>query len=346
MSQADFPATAREAGEGASGDFPAGGTAEDKLNFLLKYAILAPSSHNSQPWLFRVSRGAVELYADRSRALPIIDPEDRELVISCGCALFHLCVAMRYFGYAPRVDAFPDPRDQDLLARVYLGDSGSSSLEDSELFGAMLRRRTNRKPFLNQKVSVSLLMRLQAAARQHKAWMHLFDSDAEKIAVAELISEADRIQWSDRSFRREVAAWMHPNRALSADGIPGYALGLNDVMSMARPAVVRTFDLGNGEAAHDEDLAKGSPVLLAIGTPENTAQDWLNTGQALAHMLLLGTSSGVSASFLNQPVEVPELLPALQALIGEAGYPQIILRMGYGPEVKMTPRRPVEDVVI
>ncbi|HEX9012434.1 MAG TPA: hypothetical protein VF813_02915, partial [Anaerolineaceae bacterium] len=134
----------------------------------MKYAILAPSSHNSQPWLFRVTRGAVELYADRSRALPVIDPEDRELVISCGCALFHLCVAMRYFGYAPRVEDFPDPRDQDLLARVYLGDPCLPSLEDGELFQAMFRRRTNRKPFLDRKVSVSLLMRLPAAARQHK----------------------------------------------------------------------------------------------------------------------------------------------------------------------------------
>jgi len=100
-------------------DFPANGTMAEKWKFFLRYAVLAPSSHNSQPWLFRLRNDTLELRADRRRACRVKDPNDRELVMSCGCALFHLRCAMRHFGYLGTVEIFPD-RDPDLVARVSL----------------------------------------------------------------------------------------------------------------------------------------------------------------------------------------------------------------------------------
>ena len=64
--------------------FPIQGRPKEKLRFLLNYAVLAPSGHNTQPWLFRLRDDKVELYADRTRGLAVVDPEDRALVISCG----------------------------------------------------------------------------------------------------------------------------------------------------------------------------------------------------------------------------------------------------------------------
>ena len=81
-------------------DFPKTRDAGEKLRFLLNYAVLAPSGHNTQPWLFKVRNSEVELYTDRTRGLPVVDPEDRALVISCGAALFNLRAAVRHFGYA------------------------------------------------------------------------------------------------------------------------------------------------------------------------------------------------------------------------------------------------------
>jgi nitroreductase len=34
--------------------FPEQSSPAEKLKFLLQYAVLAPSSHNTQPWLFRI----------------------------------------------------------------------------------------------------------------------------------------------------------------------------------------------------------------------------------------------------------------------------------------------------
>ena len=139
---------------------------------------------------------------------------------------------------------------------------------------------------------------------------------------------------------------MHSNRSRSRDGVPGYAFGFGDIMSAAGPLVVRTFDMGGGQAAKDRQLAEGSPVLAVLGTEGDTPADWLAAGQALAKVLLRAQAEGVSASFLNQPVEVPELRPQLRDVIGRTGFPQLLLRMGYGPEVRPTPRRTVEEVLI
>ncbi|HZA73546.1 MAG TPA: hypothetical protein VE476_11620, partial [Propionibacteriaceae bacterium] len=98
-----------------AGTFPRGGTAEQIWQFLLRYAVRAPSGHNTQPWRFDIAEGRLHLYADRSRALPVVDPEDRALVMSCGAALAHLTVALRHFGYAGDVSPYPDPDDPDLL---------------------------------------------------------------------------------------------------------------------------------------------------------------------------------------------------------------------------------------
>ena len=101
--------------------YPHSGPAWEKLSFCLNYAVLAPSGHNTQPWRFKLGLDEVKLYADRTRALPMVDPHDRELIMSCGAALFHLRLAVRYFGHADDVYLFPDTLDRDLLAQIQMG---------------------------------------------------------------------------------------------------------------------------------------------------------------------------------------------------------------------------------
>jgi nitroreductase len=327
-------------------EFPRSGESEEKLRFMLNYAVLAPSGHNTQPWLFSVSEGEVKLRTDRTRGLPVVDPEDRALVISCRAALFYLRVAMRHFGYEADVEALPDPDDPDLLARVLLGADHKETEEELMLFQAIPERRSNRGPFEDRQVPGRLLSALQAAAWEEGTWLHLFEDENAKHTIAELIAEGDRTQLADKRFRRELASWVHPNRTKSRDGIPGYAFGFGDLMSLAGPFAIRTFDMGKGQAAKDRQLAEGSPVLAILGTEGDAPSEWLAAGQALARVLLRARAEGVWASFLNQPIEVPELRPRLREAIGVEGYPQLLFRMGYGPEVRPTPRRPAEEVLV
>src|SRR6185436_5202661 len=161
-----------------------------------------------------------------------------------------------------------------------------------------------------------------------------------KSRLIALICEADCVQMNDACFRRELAAWIHPARYVTHDGIPGYALGLNQLLAFSTPlyaSALRTFDLGNGTAARDRKLAEGSPVLAVLTTDFDTQAAWLAAGQALERVLLAARAHGLSASFLNQPIEVANLRQTLGEVISLPGFPQIILRLGYDSEVPPTP---------
>jgi nitroreductase len=344
--QTILPPAPLEAWQISEGDYPVEGRAADKLRFLLRYAVLAPSSHNTQPWLFRVRDDAVELYADRSRGLPVVDPDDRQLIMSCGAALLHLRIAIRHFGHAGEVTLFPDTSDPDLLARVRLGRVHPPTGEEEEIFHAIPRRRTNRLAFEPRLVDQAVLFQLRVEARAEGAWLHILQSEDERNRVADLVAEGDRIEWADRRFRRELASWMHPNASSSCDGMRGYGFGHGDLMSRGGPFFIRTFDLGGQTAASDRRIAAGSPALAVLGTDGDWPYDWLAAGQALARVLLMARAHEVWASFLNQPVELPDLRSKLCDLCDGYGYPQMLMRLGYGRDVRPEPRRPVDEVLM
>jgi hypothetical protein len=276
----------------------------------------------------------------------VVDPEDRELIMSCGCALYHLRSALRHFGCLGEVEILPKSGDHDLLARVWLGDQAESSVEESLIFCAIPKRRTNRQPFSDDPLPEALLAALQNAAQAESAALRIVREEEAKQAVADLVAEGDRWQWANKAFRRELAGWVHSNRSAARDGIPGYAQGIDDLMSYAGPLVVRTFDMGDGQAAKDHEVATGSPALAVLGTEGDRPREWLGAGQALARVLLRARVEDVWASFLNQPIEAPYLRMKLRELAGQPGYPQAVLRLGFSKDVKPTPRREVASVLI
>ena len=87
-------------------------------------------------------------------------------------------------------------------------------------------------------------------------------------------------------------------------------------------------------------------MLAVVGTTGDDARDWIQAGLALDAVLLEAARDEVSASFLNQPVEVDELRPRITDLLGREGYAQAIVRLGYGPAVTASPRRSPRDVLI
>ena len=306
---------------------------------LLKAAALAPSSHNTQPWLWRLRGDALELLADRTRALPVNDPDDRELTISCGCALFNVRAAAAAAGLDAAVQPLPDPAEPDLLARVALRRTTRPAAE-ALLQGALAERRTVRQRFAADAVGAAGVAALADAARREGATFTVLDTAERRLRAAELVAEGDAAQWADPRWRRELAAWMHPRR--QGDGLSMPALAVP-----VAQAVVRTFDMGHGVGAKDRQLADESPLLAVLWTDGDTAADWLAAGQALERVLLTGVQHGLQASYLNQPVQVAALRPKLQQLVGRPGWAQVLLRMGVPMQpVAPAPRRPVLDTVV
>jgi nitroreductase len=306
---------------------------------MLQAAVRAPSSHNTQPWRFRAHAGAVELRADRTRALPVNDPHDRELTISCGCALFNLRVAAAAAALPLHVRVLPDAHDEDLLATVEVAPSHPVPSHLAVLADMVGVRRTYRRAFAEQPVGAAETAMLVAVAPREQAWLHEIAGEELRHRVAALVAEGDAIQWANPSWRRELAAWMHPSRR-------GDGLALPELAVPIAQAVVRTFDMGHGVGARDHELADASPLLAVLGTDRDAPDAWLAAGQALQHVLLLACGLGLQASYLNQPIQIASLRPRLQELLGRDGFAQVLLRIGHpGQAVPATPRRRLTDTI-
>jgi hypothetical protein len=325
-------------------DWSTGESRERQVRFVVACSVLAPSSHNTQPWRFAFSENAIELHADRVRVLPVADPHHRELTMSCGAALFHLRSAIRHLSFEPLVDRLPSEGSVDFLARIRLGSESARTDEELELFNAIPQRHTNRRAFEDRPLPSDLIEALREAATKEGAWLEFVD-DGKKRVLADLIAQGDRTQGSDRPFRRELAQWINPNRSSRKDGMPGYAHAMSDLMSNLGPLMIRRFDWGKRQAVKDTQLALDSPALVVLGTDSDGVLDWIRAGEALDRVLLRATAAGASASFLNQPIQVEELRPAVAELLERGGYPQVILRIGFGPKARPTPRRSAQEVM-
>jgi len=322
-------------------DFPIAGSPEDKLRFLVRYAILAPSNRNTQPWMWKISDETIELYADRMRALPHLDPEDRELVISCGAALQHLRIAIGHFGYDAELTVMPDPANTDLLARMVLGKELPAPNNEDELFEALTQRHTNRRLFLEREISLARLSQLQVEAVRENATLLIVDNPEARRAIIDLIARGDDIQSKDAQFLQEIMQWIRPIHDAKEDGIPEAALGADGVFSGSDGAVAES------QADKDRLLAWSAPCFAVLETEGDTPKDWLAAGQALARVLLCASSYGIQASFFSSPLQVVELWPQLHRILGCNRMPQVLFRLGYpSHEASATPRRPVGDVVL
>ena len=129
---------------------------------LVRYASLAASGHNTQPWKFAIANNAIDIHPDFARRLPAVDPHDRELWISLGCALENLLVAARAAGYAPEV-IYPDAAD---FIHVRLT---ADSAQESPLFDAIPLRQNTRSEYNGQLIKTDALDQVQAV-RWSRVW--------------------------------------------------------------------------------------------------------------------------------------------------------------------------------
>lgn len=336
-----------EAWDVSEQDFPRNGSLADKLKFCIRYALLAPSTYNNQPWYFTIDNDTVSLYADRRYALPVVDPDDRQLIMSCGSALFNLRLAIRHFGYQEQTQLLPNPADEDLIARVQISDADNSVTEEEhELFSTITQRHMNRSAYKSDEVPEELLQKLESAATKEGAWLHICKGD-ERDVVAHFIAEGDQIQMSSKNFRRELAAWLNERRYISGDGYPDYARSFKEMMTSSKPKILRRFETEPGQVVKDDEIVQHCPVIAIIGSEKGGTVDRIYTGQAFMRVLLQAQALGLSASTLNQPCEVPDLRLRLHDEIDHSSArPHFILRIGFAdPVVNHMPRRPLDSFI-
>jgi hypothetical protein len=312
-----------------------------QASYLIAVAGRAPSIHNTQPWRFTVGGDAIELYADARRQLHV-DPDGREMLISCGAALYGLRLAVRSLGYLPQVDLVPPPAGP-VLARVGLGPAIPLMVEERKMLSAMLRRHTHRGPFEPGPLPAGLFAQLRYDARAEGAMLAEIDPGPSHEKLAALITTSGRDQDRDLRSRAETRWWSHDVTSTARDGVPAHAFPAMPGRGRGR-LPQRDFDLGRGFGL----LPAGGPgpsvtaVLLTYGDGVN---DWLCAGQALHRLLLHAAGQWVFASLNTQPLEDPATRSLIRDRLTGPGWPQMLLAFGVSRMAHPTARRPAADLI-
>ena len=321
---------------------------------LVASAARAPSLHNSQPWRFRLRENAVELYSDPERMIPQADPDGREMLISCGAALYGLRLGLRKLGYIPVTDLMTDSIQagsvpSGLLARVRPGGRARPSRDELGLISALPHRHTHRGPFGPGQVPQRLLEDLAEDAAAEGAELVLLD--ARRASRLARLTEAARRQAASPPLQAEERSWARPPDSTARDGVPARARpGAGPAPPPRRqrpedPAHERLAprDFGSsGEPPAEGPLPSATAVLT---TAEDTPADWLRAGQALHRLLLRAATRWVFASLHSQALESPQWRAQIREGLGLTGMPQMLLQFGRANTAAATPRRPVTEVI-
>ncbi len=316
--------------------FPDAGTVRTALTL----ASRAPSVHNSQPWRWRVDAASLHLYSDSSRQLPNIDPDGRDLMLSCGAALHHCIVAFAAVGWRSKVTRLPNPADPDHLAAIELSPYPADSV-DIALAAAIPRRRTDRRYYSSWPVPVADIALMAArAARNGVTLCQVEDIDNLRKIVAQSVQEH-----LNNDYIAELTAWS--GRYASVAGVPARNTPVSDPNAKIPPRFFAGPTLPMPpDSSPDEDNA----VVLALGTRNDDRLAQLRAGEATSVVLLTATSMGLASCPVTEPLETPGTRETVRSdIFGDSNYPQMLLRVGWAPinadPLPATPRRELSDFV-
>jgi hypothetical protein len=322
-------------------DRPDPGTALQRE--LVRYATLAPSSHNTQCWKFRIEERGISILPDFSRRCPAVDPDDHHLFVSLGCAAENLAQAALAHGL--RAHAAFDPAQGGAL-RIALDPTGAVA---TPLFRAITRRQCSRAEYDGRPLAMDELRLLEQAGSGAGVRALLLTGRDAMEKVLEYVVAGNTAQMADPAFVDELKAWIRFSGAdavRSGDGLYSASSGNPSV-----PAWLgrRLFPLFFTPEAENERYAKHLRSSAGISVFASDADDgasWVEAGRCYERFALQAAALGIRNAFVNQPVEVGSLRPQFAAVLGLGGRrPDLVVRFGRGPEMPRSLRRPVEAVL-
>jgi len=307
-------------------------------------AVWAPSVHNTQPWWFTADPGGLCLYADPARQLATADPDGREMLISCGAALFTARLALRAAGWIPEVQILPDPARPLLVARLTWRRRSARTGYERRLSAQVRLRRSHRGGFGPLPLAPELVALLQQSAARYGTVLQVITDEGTRAALAEAVQAAERAMQLDSARVRERAAWTSPPGSTRLDGVPATAYPARaerTVPYFPAPDFARGRGWGLPPLSTVPGRFAGTVCLLAATA--DTPADWVSAGQALQRIVLTNAAWGVATALHSQPFELGwgnRLAGSRPGL-----YPQLLLRMGATVQAAGGVRRPPASVL-
>jgi hypothetical protein len=310
-----------------------------KLQFFAKYAILAPSGHNTQPWRLSQADNTLLLKADYSRLLPYSGVLAKEPYVSLGSFLGVFELAAKGLGY--KVAIKYELKD-DLIATIRLAGQTAA---DPSLLEAITHRVSNRNFYKTDPVHDSYLTEITRS--EFKNVSTLVISDRDDIAyIADLTTQATLTTFADKEFRAELSKWVRNNLTRQHDGMPGFVQGIPTPVSMFAKHAVKNLDISKDQAKKDSTriLHSGNLAVISIENPTEAAL--LDGGRVYAQICVLAQLHGFATTGAGAAIIDPETTQEMIKKFKLPGKPIAIIRLGTATKAaKHAPRWPLSKLL-
>jgi hypothetical protein len=298
----------------------------DEKHLIIAAAALAPSVHNTQPWVLEFHDDDPHracLYERLDRALPCHDPLGRDRLISCGAALEHVLLAMRILGWAPELKLHHDSTHE--VACVTATDRTTPSDVDTTRYRAITTRRSHRAPFADRRVEDDLRREILGTHGVDGVGLHVLSAPADSAALAGLLSHSALVLRADHAYQRELAGWTASVR----DPFPGMGVSSATRRTSTLPwaGLVRPSTAIPDVGVLADRLSR--EFLVLVETPDDGPLDHVRAGMAAERTWLAATAAGLAGSVLTQPFHVREVRAGLVEALSLTGFPQLLLRLGH-----------------
>lgn len=314
----------------------------EKIKFLLRYAILAPSTHNTQPWIFRVNENYCEIKINPDLKLKYADQTDRDIHISIGCALENIVLAGKYYGLKEKIEYLEDG------AKIFFDEKESKKDESyNNLKNTIIHRVNTRGGFTDQKIPSDFLRDLKDLLEKEYCTNNIEISlveDKTKIKkIAELTMFGMKLAHSILPFRKEMSKWIVHNYTRRKEGMIGYSMNMPGPVSFFISPAVRFFNLGSIMGKINYKGVSSAPLIFVVSSPDKDPVIWIKVGQLAERAMLEFNMNGFNTSIYLASIEMGELFKGIQEITGlEKNRPQFLFATGKMKKIfKTSPRHEV-----
>ena len=304
-------------------------TSGEKIKFMLQYGVLAPSTHNSQPWLFKIEENSCKIFVNKEKIIKEADPLGRDLYISFGCLLSNLEISARYFNVFNSIEY---SHNSDYVAKINFKNL-SERTEVNEalksLIDAILTRVNTRGIFEKKDLPQEIISDIKKENNFEDITIHTIE-DKEKIKqLATLTGEGLKMAYKSKLFRKEMFNWMNNSFSKKKEGIPGYSLRMPSLISLIFPWLVRFLNIGKKVAVLNIMSISSAPLVTVVTAKDSTKETWLNIGRFFEKTTLTLNSKNIKTSIFVASVEMGELYKKVQEIIESDEIPQFLFIAGY-----------------
>jgi hypothetical protein len=310
---------------------------------LVRYATLAPSSHNTQCWKFKLEEKQISIVPDFARRCPAVDPDDHHLFVSLGCATENLVIAGLAHGLRGSV------RFDKAVSAVNI-DFEHAKPASSPLFGAIPLRQCSRDEYDGQPLRTEHLRELEVAGKGNGVHVLLLTARRKIEDVLQYVIQGNTSQINDPAFMAELRNWIRFSDAEAVakrDGLFSRASGSPSVPRWLAAPLFKIVFTAPGENAKYSKFIRSSAGIAVFVSDASDKEHWIETGRCYERFALQATAMNVRTAMVNQPVEVSSLRPEFAASLGVGQRrPDLVVRFGHGSDMPRSLRRPLDAVVV